>query len=501
MIDSVAATVPAGEPALRQRVMNALGWALIGRVLAQATSWVITLVVIRLLSPDDYGLMALATIFVTLVALVNELGMSGALIQADGLTHAQIRQTYGIVIVVQLAFTLLIVATAVPVALFFADPRLAPILQISALQFVFLAFEIIPESLLMRALDFRLKAFIDTIAQLAGSVLTLVLAWLGWGVWALVWGVLANQAVKAFGFTIATRFFVWPSFSLRGMRAIISFGGLLTAERVFWFLYSQSDNLILGKRFGGEVLGIYSVAIQLAALPMDKLGPIIGQVAFPAFARVQDRPGDATEYLLKATRLIALISFPTMFGLSAVAPWFVPVALGPKWLGAVLPLQLLALSMPLRFVALAQPPFLKGLGYARLSLTNAMLAFALLPVAFLIGSAWGALGMCVAWLVVYPPYFAVTVLRAARVTPVTLGAVMRAMMPAALAAGAMYATVAGVGAMLPATANPLAVLACLIGLGVVVYGGLTLAFNRDGWLEAAHLLLPARLRVWLTLTG
>ncbi len=497
MSDSAAASVPTGEPALKQRVMHALGWALTGRVLAQATSWVITLVVIRLLSPDDYGLMALATIFVTLVALVNELGMSGALIQADRLTEAQIRQTYGIVIVVQLAFALLIVATAVPVALFFADPRLAPILQVSSLQFVFLAFEIIPESLLMRALDFRLKAFIDTSAQLVGSVVTLAFAWSGWGVWALVWGVLANQGVKAIGFTVATRFFVWPSFSLRGMRAIISFGGLLTAERVFWFLYSQADNLILGKRFGGEVLGVYSVAIQLAALPMDKLGPIIGQVAFPAFARVQQRPGDATDYLLKATRLIALISFPTMFGLSAVAPWFVPVVLGAKWHAAILPLQLLALSMPIRFVALAQPPFLKGLGYARLSLTNAMLAFVLLPTAFLIGSAWGTVGMCVAWLVSYPPYFVVTVLRAARVTPVTLGAVLRAMAPSAFAATAMYAAVMGAGAVIPAAANPIAGLVALVALGGGVYGGLTLVFNRDGWMEAAHLLLPARVRVWL----
>ncbi|MEJ0072311.1 MAG: oligosaccharide flippase family protein [Pseudomonadota bacterium] len=183
--------------------------------------------------------MALATIFVTLVALVNELGMGGALIQADGLTERQISQTYGIVIVVQFGFAALIVATAMPIALFFNDARLAPILEVSSLQFVFLAFEIVPESLLMRALDFRLKAYIDTLAQLAGSLVTLALAWLGYGVWALVWGVLATSAVKAVGFTAATRFYVWPSFSLRGMRQIISFGGLLTAERVFWFFYSR----------------------------------------------------------------------------------------------------------------------------------------------------------------------------------------------------------------------------------------------------------------------
>jgi O-antigen/teichoic acid export membrane protein len=227
---------------------------------------------------------------------------------------------------------------------------------------------------------------------------------------------------------------------------------------------------------------------------MDKLGPIIGQVAFPAFSRVQQRPADATEYLLKATRLIALISFPSMFGLSAIAPWFVPVVLGPKWQAAVLPLQLLALSMPLRFIALAQPPFLKGLGHPRLSLTNTVLALILLPSAFLIGSRWGGVGLAVAWLAVYPLYFFITILRAGRVTPLTLGDMLRAMAAPALIAVAMYGIVAAAGAVLPHAANPIVALVSLVLLGAVVYGGLTLVFNRAAWAEAVRLLVPARFR-------
>ena len=493
---TAAAGAPPGDPALRQRVLAALGWALTGRVFAQATSWVITLVVIRLLTPEDYGLMALATIFVTLVALVNELGMGGALIQADRLTKVQIRQTFGIVIVVQAAFGFLIIATALPVALFFSDARLAPILQVSSLQFFFLAFAIIPEALLMRALEFRLKAYVDTLSQLVGSVVTLALALWGFGVWALVWGVIANSLLKAIGFTLAAGFYAWPSFSLRGMRAILSFGGMLTAERVFWFLYSQADNLILGKRFGGEALGVYSVAIQLAALPMDKLGPIIGQVAFPAFARVQQRPHDATAYLLMAMRLIAFISFPALFGLSAVAPWFIPAALGAKWHDAILPLQLLALSVPFRFIALALPPYLKGLGHARLSMTNTVLAFILLPVAFLIGSSWGAVGLSIAWLAIYPPYFAITLVRSSRVTPITLAASLRAIAPSAAAAAVMYGAVVAVGTALPTAASPGLHLIVLIGLGATVYGGLMLTFQRAACLEAGALLVPPRFQIW-----
>jgi O-antigen/teichoic acid export membrane protein len=172
------------------------------------------------------------------------------------------------------------------------------------------------------------------------------------------------------------------------------------------------------------------------------------------------------------------------------------VVLGPKWLDAVLPLQLLALSMPIRFIALALPPYLKGLGHVRLSMTNTMLAFVLLPVAFLVASAWGALGMCIAWLVVYPPYFAVTVVRAGRVTPITLGAVLRATARPAAAAAAMYVAVFAVGMVLPVTISPILHLAVLISLGAAIYVGLMLGFNRAAWLEAVELMVPPRFQVW-----
>jgi O-antigen/teichoic acid export membrane protein len=491
-MSDTAASPTGGELPLRQRVVRALGWSAGGRVVAQAVSWVITLVVIRLLTPADYGLMALAMIFVTLFGLLSELGMGSALIQVSRLTDDQIRQTFGIVIVIQLALAVLTLAAALPIAAFFNEPRLAPIVELSSLQFAIVAFWVIPEALLMRVLNFRLKAYVDTVGQLVGSVTTLGLAYLGYGVWALVWGVLATSAAKAIGFTVAARFFVWPQFSMRGMGAIISFGSLLTAERIFWFLYSQADNVILGKRFGGEVLGIYSVALQLAALPMDKVGPIIGQVAFPAFAEVQRRPHDATEYLLKAIRLIALCSFPMMFGLSTVAPWFVPLVLGPKWHDAVLPLQLLALAIPLRFVGLALPPFLKGLGYPRLSLTNTIITAVILPLSFLIGSFWGVVGVCSAWLIGYPLCFGVTVVRAGRVAPVTLAAVLRAMAPAASASAAMSGGLWLVAAALPPSLGPIVELALLVPLGAVIYGGLMLAFNRAACYEALELARPRR---------
>src|SRR5258706_11829544 len=163
----------------------------------------------------------------------------------------------------------------------------------------------------------------------------------------------------------------------------------------------------------------------------------------------------------------------------------------------ILPSTLLLLKLQLFFAAPAHPPFIKGLGYARLSMTNTMMAFVLLPVTFLVASQWGVIGMCVAWLAAYPPYFALTVLRASRVTPLTLGAVVRAMAPPALAAAAMYGTVAGASLLVPSGTNQIVVLVGLIALGAVVYGAFTLAFNRETYREAGGLMLPPRWRARL----
>src|SRR3954470_20276861 len=140
---------------LGRRVMAALAFAGTARLLVQVTSWLMTLVVIRLLTPDDYGLMGLVTLFTGFVAMFNELGMGAALVQARRVSDALLAELFGLVLLLQIGFALLILVAAAPVAEFFAQPRLVPMLQIQSLQFLFYGFAVIPDALLMRRLDFQ----------------------------------------------------------------------------------------------------------------------------------------------------------------------------------------------------------------------------------------------------------------------------------------------------------------------------------------------------------
>lgn len=468
--------------------MAALAFAGTARLLVQVTSWLMTLVVIRLLTPDDYGLMGLVTLFTGFVAMFNELGMGAALVQARRVSDALLAELFGLVLLLQIGFALLILVAAAPVAEFFAQPRLVPMLQIQSVQFLLYGFAVIPDALLMRRLDFQRKSLVETIAALLASGVTLLLAFAGYGVWALIDGVLIGAGARALGLTWITRFLPMPRLRLSGLGGLVRFGGLLTAERLLWFAYTRFDAMIIGKRFGPVLLGDYTVAMTLASLPLDKLGPVLTQVSFPAFAEVQEKRGEATAHLLKAVRLLSLLFFPLLFGLSAVASDAVPLLLGAQWADSVLPLALVSLVMPLRMINLVIPSYLKGLGHPGASLLTIAVACLILPAALLIGSVWGLAGIGGAWLVAYPIFFLASLSIAARVTPLRVAPVLAAIARPALAALLMLLLLWLLQTTLLASVAAALRLPLAIAAGIACYAAAILLLDASSCRELLRLL-------------
>jgi O-antigen/teichoic acid export membrane protein len=473
---------------LGRRVMTAVAFAGTARLVVQVTSWLMTLVVIRLLTPADYGLMGLVSLFTGFVAMFNELGMGAALVQTRRVTGTLLAELFGLVLLLQILFGLLILVTAAPVADFFGEPRLVPMLQVQSLQFLFYGFAVVPDALLMRRLDFQRKSLVETVAALLASGATLLLAFTGFGVWALIDGVLLGAATRALGLTWITRFLPMPRLRLSGLGGLVRFGGLLTAERLLWFGYTRFDAMIIGKRFGPVLLGDYTVAMTLASLPLDKLGPVLTQVSFPAFAEVQERPGEATAHLLKAVRLLSLLFFPLLFGLAAVASDAVPLLLGAQWTASVVPLTLVSLVMPLRMINLVIPSYLKGLGHPGASLLTIGVACLILPAALLVGSRWGLAGIGAAWLFSYPVFFLASLSIAGRVTPLRIAPVLAAIVRPALAASLMLLLLWLAQSTLLAPLAPGLRLPLAVAFGIACYALAILLLDRSGCSELLGLL-------------
>ena len=465
---------------IRTKVLIALRWTTLSKFSGQLVSWAVTVYVIRILSPDDYGLMAMASVPIIFFYLLNSAGLDAVLVQKRDLSEHLRAQVFGIVILVNLLLFLVFLGAAPWIAAFYDEPRLTAIVRVLGFQFVLLAFETLPQSELERDIDFGRRSIVELVAMVAGSLIALILARAGFGVWTLVWGSLATTAIRTAGLNLAQRSLCWPRFSLEGMKSDLRFGWSATVDRVLRFTFADSDRLIGGKLFGNVLLGYYAVANDLASLPINKLTGLINSIALPAFARAQLTPAGARSYLLTVTRLMSLLAFPFFLGMSSIAPELTALLLGPKWQAAAVPLQLLSLVMPLRMLMNAFQPFLWGVGRPDTSASTFLIGALTMPVAFVVGAQWGPVGLSVAWALVYPLVFLVSIAYAQSLTGVLVTDILGTMGRPILASLFMYAVVFTAknyavfghsGAVLHLTE--------LVLLGVVTYTGAMLVLDRE----------------------
>ena len=478
---------PATNP-VGAKVLSALRWSAATRLVGQVVSWTMTVFVIRLLSPSDYGVLAMAVILPSALYLLNDLGLDVVLVQRLAPGEEFRRQVFGVVIAVNLLCALILITTAPLVAAFFSEPILVPILRVLSLQFLLLVFETLPRARLEQALDFRSQSLISLGANWLGGLTTLALASTGWGVWALVWGRLVSTAATTLALNVAAPSLCLPSFSLAMVRRALSFGGIVTLERGGWQLFTDADKVIGGRLWSDATLGLYSVAQDLVSMPMHRTGSLIASIGLPAFSQVQDRLDDLRFYLLKATRITSVLSFPIFIGLAVTAPEAVAVLLGAKWPAAAPLLQILALIMPLRMVATLLPPALWSIGRPGISAGNVLIAALVIPSACLIGAQWGPAGMAMAWLGAFPLVFGITLQRSGGVLGLGVPDFGRAMWAPALASLAMAGVVIGTRYLLPEHAGAGARLLVLVPVGALTYLAALLGLERGALRETAQLV-------------
>jgi O-antigen/teichoic acid export membrane protein len=466
---------------LRQKVISSFMWLSSLTFLGQAVTWVITLVVIRLLEPKDYGLMAMASVFIGFLTILNELGLGPAIIQKPDLTEHDMRKANGCVLVINIILCAAVFALAPLIAWFFHEPRLVAIIRVLGLSFILISFYFLPQSLMTREMDFKTRSIIELGGNLVSSLIVLVLALDGFGVWALVLGPIGMHLFKVAGFNAIKRYRYRVLLSARGMRGMLAFGGYVSVARVFWYFYSQADILICGKIFGKTLLGIYSVAMQLVSIPMNKLSPMLSQIGFSAFSKIQANLASVQANFLRLIHLISLVSFPLFWGLAMVAPQAIPWLLGAKWHSVILPIQLLSIVMPLRFISTMFSPVISSYGRPDVTMQNMVAALIIMPAAFYIGAHWGILGLCLAWVIAFPLLFVYLCYSVLRVLQIPFLWFAKACWLPCAASGVM---VAGLELLnrLVIMRVALSVIASIL-LGTVLYASVTLILNRNELVE------------------
>jgi O-antigen/teichoic acid export membrane protein len=474
---------------LKSKVLTSLRWTVGLKFGTQIINWAFTIFVMRILNPGDYGLIAMAAVFIALCQLLNEMGLGAAIVQAKEISDRMLRQVFGLVILLNAILCIALILASPLIAGLYNEPRLIKIVTVLAFQFPLMAIFVIPYSILSRELNFRPVSIVGIIAEVSSGLFTFIAALSGLGVWALVWGALVRIVVRSIGINIASPFLKLPTFDMRGFSGHAKFGGLISMQRVLWYFYSQADIFIVGKLLGKVPLGYYSVAMHLASLPMQKVGEIIHQVGLPAYSRIQDDKEIFVNYALKATRAISVISMPVFFGISSVAAVLVPAVLGSKWIPAIMPLQLLSLIVPLRILSTSLSPAIVGFGRPGVNVKILAFSCIVMPLCFLIGTRWGIIGVSIAWMIGYPIVFMYMIINILPVIGLSLKKFFAVLVDPFIFSSIMYGIVYLLRLSLEDSGiNLLVLIAIMTVAGTIVYLGGMFLFRREQLFEVLNMI-------------
>lgn len=492
MTPGIDAAPPGGIGA---RVVNAVLWRSGTQIVAQIAMWAATFFVIRLLNPADYGLFAMTQSVLVLLSLLNGQVFAGALVRAPTITNHEVRQVFGLLILLNVGIALAQVAAAPFAAAYFKHPIVARLLTVQALLYLATPFIVLPGALLARAMDFRKQSKVNLISAAVGALTSIGGALAGLGVWTLVFAPLALIWTRAIGMTIAARLLVWPSFRLAGASGTVLFGGAMLLSDFLWLIQTQADIYIGGRAMDPHRLGLYTTSLFLAQIVTAKFIPPLNEVAFTAYARLQGDAGSPARAFEKSLRIIMVLALPFYFGLAITAQPFVLTMLGPKWGEAVPIVAILALAMPFVTLQILLPPATTALGHTRIQVWASAAGAVIMPLAFVIGVRGGPTGMAWSWLIAFPLLTLFTARIALPIIGTSAGGMLRAILPALTAATGM-AIVVGLADTVLTVPSPAERLAILVAIGIAVYAGLALLVARPVLLEIWALFrrqAPARL--------
>lgn len=368
-------------------------WTAGGRIISNLLGLVSQLTVARLLTPDDFGLVALASVIFFIVQAVTELSLSSALIQHKDPQREHYDTAFTLSIFRSLAIALVLVISAFPLAAVYHDDRLIGICFMLGVT-AFVSGLINPKLVVYRRqLSFHQEIYTDLINKVVGLVVAVVIAVMYKSYWALVLGSLASQLAQVVMSYVLIHY--RPRFSVAHWRNLFSFSSWLALSSGLNALNYRADQLALGAMLGNAPLGQYSMGDNLASLPVRESTAPISNVLFPAFSRLQDDPARLREAFLRSQRLLVAMALPIGVGFALVAGPFINLVLGPQWTDAALVAQILGAVFAAQAFSMPVTPLAMGLGRTRLlfvrDIVNIVVRYPLIFVGLFTGGLLGLL--------------------------------------------------------------------------------------------------------------
>lgn len=330
---------------LKDKTIKGVIWSAVDRFSAQGIQFVFSILIARLLVPEDYGVIAMLNIFLAVSQTFIDSGFGSALIRKIDRTEEDFSTVFYFNIAVASVFYLLLFLSAPDIADFYKTPLLESVTKVVALNLIINSLSGIHNAKLSIAIDFKSRAKISIITTLLTGAVGLWMAYAGYGVWSLVVQSVFSSILRTVMLWVVVKWHPQLFFSWRSFKQLFSYGSKLLASGLLDTLYNNIYTLVIGKVFSSSTLGVYSKANSLAQFPSSNITSILQSVTFPVLSTIQNEDDRLTDAYKRFLRLAAFVVFPLMVGLSAVADPFIRLALTDKWKEAIVLLQIICFAL------------------------------------------------------------------------------------------------------------------------------------------------------------
>jgi len=468
-------------------------WTAVQRWGTSAITFANFTILARILGPEAYGLVALASVVIAFCSVFVDEGFSTAIVQRADLEPEHLDSAFWATIGLGLVLTVGSLAAAGAVARGFHEPGIRPIFPWLCLSLPISSLAGVQDAILRRSLNFRGLAIRSLVAAIAGAAIAQPLAFSGYGVWSLVWAQLASAAVGTAALWRATGWRPRVLFSVRHFRDLVGFGSRMVGASLLYFFDRRASDFLIGYFLGPAALGLYNMAYRLVFLVVDVLTGIGAQVSVPAFSRIQNDPARLRTALSESIQFASLIAVPCFVGMAAIAPEVIQVLVGSKWMESVSVLRALCALGIVYAVCFPTNAILTALGRVKWILRLEFLQTVSTVVLLVFVVHWGITAVAIAYtgrLIVLSP---IRIGLANQLIDMDVRSYLRCYAAAVAGTGAMLIGLIALKTTAAGRLPPVGLLATEVLFGALIYTTVTLWMAPALWrraLEFARLAIP-----------
>lgn len=330
--------------AVKNKNTTGVAWSAAEKFGIQGSQFIVTLILARMLTPSDYGLIAMLSIFYVVATALIDSGMAQALIQRKKRSEEDFTTALIFNFIVAVAIYTIIYVSAPAIARFYSSPQLCDVARLYSVVLIINSLGVVQQAIITIELDFKRQAFASLTGIVVGGSVAVVMAYRGWGVWALVWQQIISDSIRTIIIWVIARWRPTGRFSRESFVELSRFGSKIMTSGLLHVIYVNLYPLIIGRHFASSELGLFNRATTIGALPSSNISTIVDRALYPVLCSRQDKCEESAETLRRYLRVVCFVVFPMMVGISMLASPTIEILLGSQWGGAAPLLQILALA-------------------------------------------------------------------------------------------------------------------------------------------------------------